>query len=525
MRLYTDEELKQLPEFEDLDEALRQPEHVFRFRADGQKDADVLERVAGLTNLQTLSISLSNVSKLLPRLGELKALQNIYLQACKLQIFPESILGLCHLRWLALGNHSLRELPSGLGDLQTLEYLNFTQNALVRLPGSIGRLVRLKTLCLSSNELEAVPDSIGNLQELEWLFLDGNRLREIPEVIGCLQGLQSLSLNSNKLRTLPSAVCGLACLKRLDLDHNPFESLPVGLSQMSLEGLSIEAEKRALFMDWSYQPSAMPPQVALSDLNLFVSPASQLYAPFRAAMEESGLVETEAAVLKVVREAVEIESTIPDDGSTPGISRLGGFPDLPDPALFPKTDDLHWVFLAQLNLAELAPFNSFLPRHGLLSFFLDSTEALNGKVLFYQSDVENLTTVRHGGEEDMFSPEDDYSENPHRVRFKRFCSFPYDPPPALKDAAFEAYRNHEGFHDDISHHINGHTFTQHESPQEQAASELRGQPDEWVPLLRLGYDADVGFCFWDAGELTFCIHQEDLRRADFSRVHVTLESS
>jgi len=126
----------------------------------------------------------------------------------------------------------------------------------------------------------------------------------------------------------------------------------------------------------------------------------------------------------------------------------------------------------------------------------------------------------------MFSPDDDYSQNPHRVMFKRFCSFPYEPPPALKDeAAFEAYRNYEGFRADISHHINGYTFTQHESPQEQAANKLRGQQDEWVPLLQLGWDSDVGFCFWDAGTLTFCIHQEDLRRSDFSRVHVTLESS
>lgn len=73
--------------------------------------------------------------------------------------------------------------------------------------------------------------------------------------------------------------------------------------------------------------------------------------------------------------------------------------------------------------------------------------------------------------------------------------------------------------------MNGYTYTQHESPQEQAAAKMRGAPVEWVPLLKLGWDQKVGFCFWDAGTLTFCIHQEDLRRNDFSRVQVSLESS
>ena len=71
----------------------------------------------------------------------------------------------------------------------------------------------------------------------------------------------------------------------------------------------------------------------------------------------------------------------------------------------------------------------------------------------------------------------------------------------------------------------GYTFTQHESPETQAANKMGGTPEEWVSLLKLGYDKQVGFCFWDAGTLTFTIHQEDLRRVDFSNVQVSLESS
>ena len=35
----------------------------------------------------------------------------------------------------------------------------------------------------------------------------------------------------------------------------------------------------------------------------------------------------------------------------------------------------------------------------------------------------------------------------------------------------------------------------------------------------------VGFCFWDAGTLTFSIHEKDLAPGDLSRVHWSLESS
>ena len=126
----------------------------------------------------------------------------------------------------------------------------------------------------------------------------------------------------------------------------------------------------------------------------------------------------------------------------------------------------------------------------------------------------------------MLAPDDDYTQKPHRVKFERIFSLPHDPPGGIQnDRVSEAYAKCEALHEHVDHHINGHTFTQHESPQQQAADKLRGQPEEWVPLLQLGWDDRVGFCFWDAGTLTFTIHQEDLRRWDFSKVHVSLETS
>jgi len=44
-------------------------------------------------------------------------------------------------------------------------------------------------------------------------------------------------------------------------------------------------------------------------------------------------------------------------------------------------------------------------------------------------------------------------------------------------------------------------------------------------LLKVYSDDKPGFCFWDAGEISFLIHKSDLAKGDFSNVMCTLESS
>ena len=260
-------------------------------------------------------------------------------------------------------------------------------------------------------------------------------------------------------------------------------------------------------------------------MRLFVTPDSPVHPSLMVAIQHAGLAELAAPIAKVAREAIKIEATTPDDYSQLGNSRLGGFPDLTDGSLFPKTDGKYWSFLAQLNLADIAPLNRYLPPSGLLSFFVDTDYYENCRVLFTQEDC-SFSTIRHAGEDEMLNPNDDYTQKPHRAKFTRFFSLPHNAPEGVEgDQALESYDNSESLRNQCDHHINGYTFTQHESPEAQAAAKRKGQPHEWVPLLQLGWDGEVGFCFWDAGTLTFCIHQEDLRRWDFSNVQVSLESS
>lgn len=129
--------------------------------------------------------------------------------------------------------------------------------------------------------------------------------------------------------------------------------------------------------------------------------------------------EFESSIVSKARDAITIETTIPEDYSSIGSSRFGGFPDLPSPDSFPETNGAYWIFLAQINLAEIAPINDYLPRGGLLSFFVDSTESLNARVLFNEGSCEHLSTVRHSGAEEMFAPDGDYTKTPHRLKFTR----------------------------------------------------------------------------------------------------------
>ncbi|HEY1081129.1 MAG TPA: DUF1963 domain-containing protein [Prosthecobacter sp.] len=527
MVLLSDEELKAQPEFDDLEAALEQPQKVTRLRIYRQPDAPLLSRVVELPHLQTLSISLSDVHLLLPGLGHLPHLQSLSLQACNVTEFPESVFQAPALKSLSLGNNQMKRLPQGWEKLSRLEYLNLSQNELTGLPETLCGLDRLRTLVLSYNRLEVLPDALAGLSRLESLYLTVNRLRALPETLGDLASLEVLHLDFNRLTHLPASIENLADLRSISLENNLFVTLPQWLGQRPDLEVKIEAAHRQLFMDWSYRHSPLPVLKELQHLELHIQPGSELQDGLEKELAEAGLESLLPKIARCSRDAISLETLEPDDCSVPGTSRFGGFPDLPSPDLFPQSDGLYWSFLAQINLADVAPFNRWLPRSGLLSFFMDSSERLNGRVLFFEDELETLATVRHTGAEEMLDATDDYTEHPHHIGFRQFACLP-EPRfirPKLPDEESALYDDWQVNRPKPEHAMNGHTFTQHESPQEQAANALRGMPEEWVPLLRLGWDSKVGFQFWDAGTVTFCIHQEDLRRGDFTRVHLSLESS
>ncbi len=198
-------------------------------------------------------------------------------------------------------------------------------------------------------------------------------------------------------------------------------------------------------------------------------------------------------------------------------------------------------FYAQLRLADVAGLQPWLPRDGMLYFAGEDQEELHKhRVIHSTAPASSLQTVRLPGRRHV--------REQRRVPRLQGCR--HAPPlsvPSLynardrltgRDAVLAgtsrtttscrrptgALQEELGKSADC-HLVNAHVFTQHESPEEQASAERGGLPGEWINLLMLESDNRPGFCFWDAGTLSFSIHMKDLALGDFSRTFASLESS
>jgi hypothetical protein len=344
---------------------------------------------------------------------------------------PQDLFQFTELRDLLLDGYSIESPLDGFARLQKLEVLRMRFMKMTSMPESIAKLASLETLVISNTQLRSVPEALFSLPKLAYLDLQCNELEALPEV-GAAKSLKSLGLK-----------------------FNAFTRLPASLRE--IQEVSIEAKFKPLYMDASYRnPKAF-------DESVFTG------------------------------KGVHFTTTKADDYSKAGNTRFGGDPDLPASMSYPVGESFAWIFLAQLNLADIAKYQDFLPRKGVLSFFVSDLEHIAETKVFYHAP---------------------------RTKLRR-C-----PPPegAMFDQGpFEGFRTTTS--DNGAHGINVDVFTQGESPRERAAEDRGGQADEWMVLLTLGFDKNTGFCFWDAGTLTFVINKRDLAAGDFSNVAAYIESS
>jgi len=248
-----------------------------------------------------------------------------------------------------------------------------------------------------------------------------------------------------------------------------------------------------------------------------------------------------------------------DDYSQKGNTRFGGLPDLPPNLTWPCVDTEVWEFgektqgtflyqfLAQINCADLCDMQGYLPKRGMLYFFIDTQWHIPGnhKVFYYDGDIRALQSAKRLN----IKPEDifDFPENgeikPAKVRafplvsILNTYSYHADYPPMNcqyeafgPEAAFEQI---EALNQDLAgdcpqilHGINTNVFTQCGSPQMDAAKALGGKPEDYMVLLCIKSDQDIsGFCFGDDGDIYFVIAKERLKNKDFSQVYCAMETS
>ncbi len=439
----------------------------------------------------------------------------------------------------------LASLGPEIGQLASLTSLQLTGTSLTELPGEIGSLSRLERLWVNRGQLSSTPDSLWRLPALQFLVLEHNQLNALPEAID-LPCLRSLDLSHNGFTTLPASLALQPKLQRLDLQDNPLDGLPTQFNGVPKLELSIEDKLRLL--DFTYAGAGGQGTVEWDDTPFFVGDDLALWGALRPGLGKIGGAPLIEAARRVARRGLRLLHQEPDTYGALGNTRFGGWPDLPQgweyPRFqFPDQEDPErryaYEFLAQLDLAALAPLQDYLPRHGYLYFFLGTIHEMNPLVLYYEGGKEGLVSGHDIalGEDDFF----EFSEPPYAafgVSAQPYASMPstyaassnpwlFTPEvEALIDHSEEVWKLEQELSSEVdsrAHEINSHVFTQHESPELQAALALKGRPQDWTVLLKVNSVGD--FQWWDAGDLFFVIHKSDLAKGDFSNVYCGLESS
>lgn len=165
---------------------------------------------------------------------ELNHLRDLSLVGTRIKTLPKNFINLSRLKRLCLSDNKFTFLPENIGSLSSLELLIINNIPPIeeysgillpvrieRLPDSIGDLKSLKSLNLLGNHLRSLPRSIGNLINLNELIMMFNYIEELPESIGKLKNLKNLDLRNNLLLNLPESMKNLSSLEKIWLKDNP----------------------------------------------------------------------------------------------------------------------------------------------------------------------------------------------------------------------------------------------------------------------------------------------------------------
>ncbi|KAI6696947.1 hypothetical protein NL676_017066 [Syzygium grande] len=159
----------------------------------------------------------SNSSLLLSLRNEFKLLEVLDLTDAPLEVFPNEIVRLYHLKHLSLRGKKINRIPSTIGNLQKLEILNLKNTFVSELPSSIRRLRCLRHLLLYRYEsgLELyyrkygfkARAGIGGLVSLQKLCcIEADRENRVITDIGSMRQLTKLNVR-NLRREDGKALC------------------------------------------------------------------------------------------------------------------------------------------------------------------------------------------------------------------------------------------------------------------------------------------------------------------------------
>ncbi|MCD9644987.1 hypothetical protein HAX54_033615 [Datura stramonium] len=156
----------------------------------------------------------STLERMISSFARLRVLHLGHLQ---IELLPQSLGGLKHLRYLAISSESVVTLPNSITKLHNLQVLKLVNcDKLKKLPRDIWRLVSLRCLvCKFCNSLTHIPPGLWQLPSLIHLDFDCCfSLKDMPPGIGQLTSLRTLT---NFIVGKESFISGLASDKLNEL--------------------------------------------------------------------------------------------------------------------------------------------------------------------------------------------------------------------------------------------------------------------------------------------------------------------
>lgn len=452
---------------------------------------------------------------------------------------------------------ALKHISPRIAALTQLESISINNALIEQLPDEIVQLRALNTLNFSLCRLKSLPETFWQLPALKFLFLSGNHISDIPESLN-LPNLRSINVDYNQLKTLPIALTKMPGLINLYARGNPFEYLDNVFKDFQPLQLDFE-EKKTLF-DFSYMGvdgcGVIDWNEKIFQVDLQTENASDDLKQIQNIIEQSQFKPLQKPILDLLKPSILFnqcavtENTVIETGRT----HFGGMPDLPSSMHYPTFQaqrdgamvSLNYEFLAQINCEALAELQQFLPRTGTLFFFIKSLhhvdELDSAKVIYVKDNQQLASSARFKlAAEDYFDAiTDQYqrfdAEVSLGVSFPSFYALDYNDyllksspatlKKALKDHADAFYEQIEAPIEQLSTHdhgINVYGFTQHQSPELQAATVYGGEPEDWLIVLKVASRGD--FQWSDAGDLFFVMHKSDLLQCDFRRIFACIESS
>jgi uncharacterized protein YwqG len=278
-------------------------------------------------------------------------------------------------------------------------------------------------------------------------------------------------------------------------------------------------------------------------------------------IQKNNLTDFADLIMAAIKPAIHISKVDSQEGVI-GASRLGGLPDIPTDFEWVLREDFPLSFLAQINCADLQGFASAknLPNSGMLYFFYD---AINEPWGFDPSDRGSSAIIYHPSTENLIPaslPEttdndDDWLFPSSTIQFRESLSLPSNDSLAFEQLAIpeNSIDDYVYFIDEVNeliaanepiHQMFGHSsniqgdmqlecqLTSHglycgdaSEYNDPIAKDLAAGASDWLLLLQLDSDDDLGMMWGDVGRLYFWIRESSLQSKRFDEAWTILQCS